>query len=330
MTAAIIKGRARVGLQFLKKLRTALPLCVLAALGYYFVTRVSWEKTAAALASVSPSVIALAIFINLIATVSLATAQYWMVERDAHGPTLRRVEAINSRVLAYSTVLPTALVAAYKITSFSKIFDSVSKAVAFFSVTKVCSLVVGAVTAAALLAFGEGPGALRGQFERSPVFILGFLAVAVFAALISNSDVLRKRIGSGIDRLLPERFSSALRMASSHLGYRAWGAGLLIQASSFVLVVAAAWGLACALDPDFPLIAIVFARVVTLIALLAPISVAGVGAREVSFLAVLPLFAVSSEDAAALVVLLLLTQWAAGLAAYLYSCALMSSEKGVK
>lgn len=252
----------------------------------------------------------------------MATAHFFFIGNGTERKNIFAVESINARVLGYSTVLPAAVVAAYKIASFTNIFKSSSKAIVFFVVGKLSSLLIAFIVLLYLAYISSifakwSESSLGSQYFLSGIAI--FIVVVVVAITIQP---IRKPIFSFVKRFLPSKFANALANARSVIGIKAWSSGIITQTIAFALTTLAGSILAIAINPAFPLEAIYIGRAITLIALLAPISIAGVGAREISFLAILPLYGVATNDTAALVLLLLLTQWFAGLFGIGYALAL--------
>lgn len=301
------------------KIKKILPFAVMGVIFYYFMTRVEWEATLATLSQVSYLNFSFAVLANVLAAVGMSTVHYRFATNQSGCSSLGYVESINSKVLGYSTVFPTAVVAAYKISGFNKIFGSTAKSVAFFLVGKICSLVVAGIVVV-VVAY-TGINGIEGAIDQSRLRSFLIVGIVFFAALLilSNVKVFRNSLIRPILERLPQRLLQALKNGAAVFGWRAWLSGVATQSIAFVLSAGAGVLLAFSINANFPFEAVILGRAVTLIALLAPISVAGVGAREVSYLAILPLYSVSPSDSAALVLLLLLTQWGAGALSFVYA-----------
>lgn len=300
---------------------------VIAVIAYYLGTRVEWPATFRTLQSVSPFYVFISTALNMLGAVTLSTVYFVIVTGRTEASVLKNVESINARVLGYSTVLPSAVVAAFKITAFQKILQSSAKAVAFFVVGKLCSLLVALLV---LLFVGYSSERFLGFANRlfgSQFFFAGVVVLIATLVLATSIRPMRRRLGTMATTLLSNRLSNSLRSIKTMVDVKAWVSGVFTQSIAFFLTVGAAALLALAITPAFPVEAIFVGRAVTLIALLAPISIAGVGAREVSFLMILPLYSVNITDSAALVLLLLLTQWTAGILSFGYSFALTHNSK---
>ena len=302
--------------------KKAAPLIVMAIVVYYLSTRVNWTDTFNTLKTISPFYLVFSVVLNILSAVSMSTAHFVLITGDREENKLLSVESINARVLGYPTVLPSAVVAAYKIAAFQKIFKSSSKAFAFFAVGKISSLLVALLVLFYIGYTSERFVKLTHETFGSENFLILFVLLICSFIFLLNIRSIRQCIILVATKVLPTRVSESLRTTKSIIGAKAWSTGVLTQGLAFILTAGAAALIAIAINPLFPTEAVFVGRAITLIALLAPISIAGVGAREVSFLAILPFYSVNVSDTAALVLLLLLTQWLAGLISLAYALAL--------
>lgn len=306
----------------INRIKTVIPFIVIAIVIYYLATRVNWVTTLATLKTISPFTLVISVALNILSAATMSTAHFSFIANETEKKSIFTVESINARVLGYSTVLPAAVVAAYKIAAFTNIFKSASKAIVFFAVGKICSLLV-ALMVLLYIGYTSAIFSKLSQSSFGSPYFLGSVALLLFSGIVVITiQPIRKLIFSIVKRFLPSRFTNALASTKSVIGITAWSSGVFTQSMAFTLTTYAGTIIATAINPNFPLEAIFIGRAITLIALLAPISVAGVGAREISFLAILPLYGVTTNDTAALVLLLLLTQWFAGLFGMGYALAL--------
>jgi len=307
----------------MKVVKKFLPFVVLGCLVYFMATRVDWPATTLALKSIPIGVLVGAVALNMIAAVTLVTVNFSLVAHVSKFRCLARIEGINSRVLGLSTILPTALVAAYKVREFQKVLESTSKSLAFFLLVKLSSVLVAI---SVIFFFGFKGLSVNADIFESTTFTIA-LSCVIFAGCLGVFPSIRGRVKDSVAGILPEKVKNALSSGASLLGFKSWGWGVSTQAVAFLLVIASTWLIAFSINGEIPLTALLIGRATTILALLVPISVAGVGAREVSFLAVLPVFGVGASDAITLVLILLLVQWMTGLLGFGYSVLLSKLAK---
>lgn len=303
-------------------IRKIIPPIVVISIAVYFAMRIDWRIAAAAVRQVSWSALLVAVALNTVAAVSVMTLQYGCL-RGPRKAGMWRAEDINARVLALSVFFPTAIVAAFKVAAYKDLFRSFSKAIAFFAIGKASSLLVASF---AVLVVISQNGMLEELFSAvdprsvSKLTLFSLCAAGLLLMMLFSWDSARNWGRSFLHKILSGASKEWLIELRASFTVHAIAAGLMVQLISFVLTVFAANMLATALSTGIPIQALIMGRGLTLLALVLPISIAGIGAREVSFLAVLALFGVDRNLSGALVMLLLLTQWGAGLAGLVYSC----------
>lgn len=281
--------------------RNALRVAVLVALFLFFKNRISVAEFHSVLANTSAPVLALAALLTVVSTVDLATLQ--MTALPALSSHSRHLRQLNRLSLAYSAFLPSAIVSTHRISAMRAFEIPYTHSVHATILSKLAQVLAAAVVIVAASSTLLSSGELSRATSLEAVVITACILLAIglmllglhcagpFGTSLGKTDATQGSLRQALGRLM--EYSGGLRPAAlvKALG---WGlAGHLLTVGGATLV---AWALFSKLD----LAAMAIARSTVLLVGLAPISTAGVGAREVALLAILPVFGYSTSEVLAL------------------------------
>jgi glycosyltransferase 2 family protein len=276
-------------------------------------TLIPFSEVAAALAAVDLRYVALAILILTASRYATAARIKILTDRNGMGLSTRTILEINTIAAFYTMFLPGELAGGavrwYKMSRPNRKRAEAFAAIVFARLIDTAGLFLVGL---AFWLLDDPP------VDGGPLALLAALAVVILSALIliSLDEGLTRRLLETLallPQVAPVRFACAkLQKVAIAIGdYRklspvAFLALAILTLGRHVLAGLALYCYALALDINVPLVALVWIRCLISLLVMLPLTVGGLGVREISLMFLLGLYGVSRVDAVALALLILI------------------------
>ena len=298
-------------LAYLAKL--LLSLGILAAVLWQAPTETLWATLAA-------SRWPLVLLAGAVVIAGVIVLQAWEIQRSlplTQRPPVHRLARINLAMMFYSFFLPTALTFGVRWAKYRGLGLDAWQSAALVGLHKLLQLLVAC--SAFFAAFYLAGLRLPGNLDTLLWLVAGcFLVVLGYVLLLAGGWRVALRLpqppsaaGEGPGgRLLRRGLNMLSRLAGAMLAFGQLPAREKLLCLTFaglqhICIVVSAYLAMLAVAPDTPWLAVVVIRSLLVVLLTLPVSVAGIGVRELVFFSLFPFYGVSAEEALAGSLLLL-------------------------
>jgi len=255
------------------------------------------------LVDIDTKLLFIAFIINIVGTIFFKSAVVWVLISGVRRVSYSSIVLINLVLRFYTVILPRAAVAGIRWYKYKSLTDG-RQSLVLLSLEAVMTLFFLSLGASFFLQFEEG-GEIN-QLVRVSVYLLSFLLLlAFFVFFIYPKNIFvdfairlthKIKVFAFAERLIKTwvEVSEAFYLS----GYKGWVV-ITFSALNYMFFLLSAYILMLAMGMELSFFVVAWVRSLILLLAHIPISVAGLGIREVGFVAFFGLYAVSPEQAVA-------------------------------